>query len=262
MKAVILAGGKGARLAPYTKILPKPLMPIGDMPILEILLRQIARHGVDEAFLAVGHLAQLLWTFFQDGADFGLRLHYSLEHEPLGTAGPLDLIRDELDDTFLVLNGDILTTLDFTALVAAHHEAGSIATIATFQRQVPIDYGVLEINENNQVTDYFEKPTYRLPVSMGIYVFAPRVLEFIPPGQYLDFPDLVRRLIDAGECVSVCPFDGYWQDLGRSSDYEQAVDDFDAVKATILGSSDPYRERPVFRRTDTAPQPLAVSKPR
>jgi NDP-sugar pyrophosphorylase family protein len=262
MKAVILAGGKGARLAPYTKILPKPLMPIGDMPILEILLRQIARHGVEEAYLAVGHLAQLLWTFFQDGADFGLRLHYSLEVEPLGTAGPLDLIRDDLDETFLVLNGDILTTLDFTALVAAHHDSGSIATIATYQRQVAIDYGVLEVDADDRVTNYFEKPTYCMPVSMGIYVFAPRVLEFIPPGQYLDFPDLVRKLIAAGESVSVCPFDGYWQDLGRPSDYEQAVEEFDALKESILGNGQQCWGRTLFSGADRVDRPLVHAKPR
>lgn len=234
MKAVILAGGKGARLAPYTKILPKPLMPIGDMPILEILLRQLKRHGVDEVILTVGHLAQLLEVFFQDGERLGMKIHYSYEDQPLGTAGPLSLVSG-LDDTFLVANGDVLTTLDFAALVADHRQSGAIATIAMHQRQVKVDLGVIQCNGSNEITGYLEKPTYDFHVSMGIYVFEPRVLAYIPFNQYLDFPDLVLRLIAASERVRGYPYDGYWQDLGRPDDYEQAVDDFPTLKAHILG---------------------------
>jgi len=234
MKAVILAGGKGARLAPYTKILPKPLMPIGDMPILEILLRQLKRHGVDEVILTVGHLAQLLEVFFQDGERLGMKIHYSYEDQPLGTAGPLSLVSG-LDDTFLVANGDVLTTLDFAALVADHQQSGAIATIAMHQRQVKVDLGVIQCNGSNEITGYLEKPTYDFHVSMGIYVFEPRVLAYIPFNQYLDFPDLVLRLIAVGERVRGYPYDGYWQDLGRPDDYEQAVDDFPTLKAHILG---------------------------
>ena len=234
MKAVILAGGKGARLAPYTKILPKPLMPIGDMPILEILLRQLKRHGVDEVILTVGHLAQLLEVFFQDGERLGMKIHYSYEDQPLGTAGPLSLVSG-LDDTFLVANGDVLTTLDFAALVADHQQSGAIATIAMHQRQVKVDLGVIQCNGSNEITGYIEKPTYDFHVSMGIYVFEPRVLAYIPFNQYLDFPDLVLRLIAASERVRGYPYDGYWQDLGRPDDYEQAVDDFPTLKAHILG---------------------------
>ena len=234
MKAVILAGGKGARLAPYTKILPKPLMPIGDMPILEILLRQLKRHGVDEVILTVGHLAQLLEVFFQDGERLGMKIHYSYEDQPLGTAGPLSLVSG-LDDTFLVANGDVLTTLDFAALVADHRQSGAIATIAMNQRQVKVDLGVIQCNGSNEITGYIEKPTYDFHVSMGIYVFEPRVLAYIPFNQYLDFPDLVLRLIAASERVRGYPYDGYWQDLGRPDDYEQAVDDFPTLKAHILG---------------------------
>lgn len=234
MKAVILAGGKGARLAPYTKILPKPLMPIGDMPILEILLRQLKRHGVDEVIITVGHLAQLLEVFFQDGERLGMKIHYSYEDQPLGTAGPLSLVSG-LDDTFLVANGDVLTTLDFTALVADHQQSGAIATIAMHQRQVKVDLGVIQCNGSNEITGYLEKPTYDFHVSMGVYVFEPRVLAYIPFNQYLDFPDLVLRLIAVGEHVRGFPYDGYWQDLGRPDDYEQAVDDFPTLKAHILG---------------------------
>jgi NDP-mannose synthase len=236
MKAVILAGGKGTRLAPYTKILPKPLMPIGDMPILEILLRQMKRAGVDEAILTVGHLAQLLEAFFQDGQQLGMRICYSYEAQPLGTAGPLALV-DGLDDTFLVSNGDVLTTLDLRDLVATHKRSGAAATIATHARQVKIDLGVIRFNGGHEITGYTEKPAYDFFVSMGIYVFEPRVLSYIAKNQYLDFPDLVLRLIQKGERVIGYPFDGYWQDLGRADDYEQAVAEFEALRPLILGEA-------------------------
>ncbi|GAB4499052.1 MAG: sugar phosphate nucleotidyltransferase [Anaerolineales bacterium] len=235
MKAVILAGGKGARLAPYTKILPKPLMPIGDMPILEILLRQMKRAGVDEAILTVGHLAELLRAFFQNGERLGMKIYYSYEEKPLGTAGPLSLIQQPLDETFLVTNGDVLTTLDLADLVRWHRESGAIATIAMHARKVKVDLGVLQHTELHQITGYIEKPTYDFHVSMGVYVFEPRVLQYIPHNQYLDFPNLVLNLIAAGEKVMGYPFDGYWQDLGRPDDYEQAVDEFESLRGEILG---------------------------
>jgi NDP-mannose synthase len=234
MKAVILAGGKGTRLAPYTKILPKPLMPIGDLPILEILLRQMKRANIDEIILTVGHLAHLLQAFFQDGEQFGLRISYSYEPLPLGTAGPLSLV-EGLDDTFLVANGDVLTTLDLEALIESHRRSGATATIATHQRQIKIDLGVIQVDGDQQIIDYIEKPTYDLSVSMGIYAFEPRVLSYIPHNQYLDFPDLVLRLLHAGERVVSYPFSGYWQDLGRPDDYEQAVQDFETLRPEILG---------------------------
>lgn len=234
MKAVVLAGGKGARLAPYTKVLPKPLMPIGDMPILEILLRQMKRAGVDEAILTVGHLAGLLRAFFQDGKRLGLKIRYSYEDQPLGTAGPLSLVTG-LDSTFLVTNGDVLTSLDLRALVEAHKQSGAVATIATHQRKVNVDLGVIEFDGSDRITGYIEKPTYEFQVSMGIYVFEPKVLNYIPHNQYLDFPDLVLRLIQNNEIVFGYPFSGYWQDLGRPDDYEQAVQEFEALRPLILG---------------------------
>ena len=238
MKAVILAGGKGTRLRPYTTILPKPLMPIGDMPILEILLRQMKRAGVDEAVLTVGHLAELLRLFFQDGERLGLRIRYSYEDAPLGTAGPLALV-DGLDKTFLVANGDVLTTLPLANLLGHHRLSGAAATIAMHRRQVHIDLGVIQQDEAGRVTGYIEKPTYDFMVSMGIYVFEPRVLGYIPRDAYLDFPDLVKRLIAAGEVVSGYSFDGYWQDLGRPDDYERAIEDFDRMKAEFLPPTAP-----------------------
>jgi NDP-mannose synthase len=235
MKAVILAGGKGTRLAPYTKVLPKPLMPIGeDMPILEVLLRQLKRAGIDDVTLAVGHSAGLLCAFFQDGSRLGLRIGYSFENQPLGTAGPLSLL-EGLDDTFLVTNGDVLTTLPLPALMECHRWRGAVATIASSVKKVKIDLGVIGVDGDNLINRYIEKPTYEFLVSMGIYVFEPKVLSYIGRGERLDFPDLVLRLIAAGERVLSYPYEGYWMDLGRVEDYEQAVRDFEGLKSEFLG---------------------------
>lgn len=234
MKAVVLAGGKGTRLAPYTKILPKPLLPIGDMPILEILMRQMKRAGVDEIILTVGHLAELLRAFFQDGDRLGLKIRYSYEDQPLGTAGPLALI-DGLDEAFLAMNGDILTTLDLRTLINYHRDSHATATIAMHERQVRIDLGVIERDHSNVITGYIEKPSFDFHVSMGIYVFDPRVLQYIQRNMYLDFPDLIHRLIREKERVMGYPFEGYWQDLGRPDDYEQAVQEFETLRPQILG---------------------------
>jgi NDP-sugar pyrophosphorylase family protein len=233
MKAVILAGGKGSRLAPYTKVIPKPLMPIGDMPIMEVLLHQIKRAGVDEVIISVGHMSGLLRAFFQEGERFGTSIRYSYEQTPLGTAGPLALV-DGLDDTFLVMNGDVLTTLDFSELLKFHRESKALVTIAMYNRQVKIDLGVLKINDDHQITGYIEKPTYDFQVSMGVYVFEPSVLKYIPFQQHYDFPTLIMRLLEVGERVVGYPFSGYWQDLGRPDDYEQAILDFETMRAQFL----------------------------
>jgi NDP-sugar pyrophosphorylase family protein len=229
MKAIILAGGKGTRLAPYTKILPKPLMPIGDMPILEVLLRQIKCAGIDQVVITVGHLAGLLRAFFQDGSKLGMRITYSLEDKPLGTSGPLSLVTG-LDQTFLVTNGDVLTTLNMRDLIRFHAKQKATATIAVHCRKVDIDFGVVQCDEDNRMIGYLEKPSIEYMVSMGIYVFEPKVLSYIPRGQYLDLPDLVRKMIAAGEKVVSYPYKGYWQDLGRPDDYERATRDFDSMQ--------------------------------
>lgn len=208
-------------------------MPIGDMPILEILLRQMKRAGVDNAILTVGHLAEFLRLFFQDGQRLGMKIDYSYEEQPLGTAGPLTLLSG-LDETFLVSNGDVLTTLNLRSLVEYHKQQGAAATIAMHQRQVKVDLGVLELDDQNVINGYIEKPTYEFMVSMGIYVFEPHVLQYIPHGEFYDFPDLVKRLISVGERVVGYPFSGYWQDLGREDDYEQAVLDFDRMRDEFL----------------------------
>ena len=233
MKAIVLAGGKGTRLAPYTKILPKPLMPIGETPILEVILRQMKLAGVDHVILTVGHLSSLLRTFFQDGSQWGIKIEYSYEEHPLGTAGPIALI-DGLEETFFVTNGDVLTTLRFADLLRFHQENGATATIAVHQREVKIDLGVIQWDGKPEINGYIEKPTYDYCVSMGIYIFEPRVLNYIPKGQRLDFPDLVKKLIAAGEKVVGYEFSGYWQDLGRPDDYEQAAQDFERMRTEFL----------------------------
>jgi NDP-sugar pyrophosphorylase family protein len=233
MKAVVLAGGKGTRLQPYTTILPKPLMPIGDMPILEVLLRQMKRAGINHVVLTVGHLASLLRAYFGNGEQWDLDITYSQEQKPLGTAGPIALVKG-LEKTFLVTNGDVLTTLDIKKLIAFHKDKGGIATIAAHRRQVQIDLGVIQWNGDNQISGYLEKPKTDYTVSMGVYVFEPRVLDYIKVGEYLDFPDLILKLIADGEKVSGYVFDGYWMDLGRPDDYAQANQDFYNMKEQFL----------------------------
>jgi NDP-sugar pyrophosphorylase family protein len=233
MRAVVLAGGKGTRLAPYTTILPKPLMPIDDMPILEVMLRQMKHAGINHVVLTVGHLASLLRAYFGDGTQWNLDITYSYEQVPLGTAGPIALVPG-LVKTFLVTNGDVLTTLDIKKLLAFHKQKGGIATIAAHRRQVKIDLGVIQCDGDERVSGYIEKPTTDYTVSMGVYVFEPRILEYIPVGQYLDFPELILKLIDHGERVNGYIFDGYWMDLGRQDDYEQANQDFCNMKKQFL----------------------------
>jgi NDP-sugar pyrophosphorylase family protein len=233
MKAVVLAGGKGTRLAPYTRIIPKPMMPVGDKAILEVLLYQMRRAGITDVTLTVGHLAGLMRAFFQDGSHLGMNIRYALEEEPLGTAGPLAML-DDLDETFLVTNGDVLTTLDLVDLLRFHREQGGIATIAAHQRQVHIDLGVIYAGQDHEIVSYTEKPTRTYLVSMGIYVFEPRVIQYVPRGEYFDFPDLVKRMLEMGEKVVAYPFEGYWQDLGRPDDYEQASQDFAEMRSQFL----------------------------
>jgi NDP-sugar pyrophosphorylase family protein len=234
MQAVVLAGGKGTRLAPYTNILPKPLMPIGNMPILEVLLRQMKAAGFDEVTLTVGHLAELLEAFFRDGSRFGICIRYSIEDSPLGTAGPLALVGG-LEDTFLVCNGDVLTMLDIREVLKFHQEQGGIATIAMHRRQVKVNLGVIQMGVGNEIIGYVEKPSMDYMVSMGIYMFEPRILKYIEPNHYLDFPDLILRVLAAKEKVYGYQFDGYWQDLGNPEDYQQAQQDFAEMQPQFLG---------------------------
>jgi NDP-sugar pyrophosphorylase family protein len=225
--AVILAGGKGARLAPFTSILPKPLMPIGDKAILEIVIDQLAAQRFREVTLCVGHLAHLIRSVLSDRIDDKIAIRYVHEERALGTAGPLRTIPG-LERTFIAMNGDVLTTLDYRQLLQAHRESGNVLTIATTPRRTRMDYGVLHLDGSvhpnvHRVTAYEEKPESVSMVSMGVYAVEPRVLEFIPENSYFDFPHLVQGLIDAGEPVGSYVYDGEWYDIGRHDDYELAA---------------------------------------
>jgi NDP-sugar pyrophosphorylase family protein len=232
-RAVILAGGRGTRLAPYTSILPKPLMPIGDRAILEIVIDQLGEHGFRDVVLSVGHLAHLIRAVFDHEGPVRLangsrpRISYVHEERALGTAGPLRLVSG-LDRTFLVMNGDVLTTLDYSDLLRRHQESEKVLTIATKRRSIEVDYGVLRLEDGSKslarVTGYQEKPEYVSTVSMGVYVLEPKAIEFIPPDRPFDFPELVHALLDAGEPVGAYPYDGLWFDIGRRDDYERALE--------------------------------------
>ena len=236
-RAVVLAGGKGTRLRPYTTVLPKPLMPVGDRPILDIVVRQLKAAGFERITIATGYLAELIEVFFRDGEAYGIPIDYFREEEPLGTVGALAKIEGLGDDDFLVMNGDVLTDLDYAALMEDHTASGAAATIATTTRDVRIELGVLvfgDSDDRSRLTGYLEKPKVRYEASMGIYCFAPRVLAHIENGQPLDFPDLVTRLVDAGETVRARRSDDYWLDIGRHDDYEAAQDEFQQIRSKLL----------------------------
>lgn len=233
MKAVILAGGKGTRLAPYTTILPKPLMPVGDMPILEIVIRRLVYYGFDNITLAVGHLSELIEAFFGDGSRFGAKLVYSREDAPLSTAGPISIIAD-LTETFLVMNGDLLTDIDFDKMLEFHRSKGAKATMAVYEKTIDIDLGVIEIDGKFSVGNYIEKPQYKYLVSTGIYLFEPSVLKYLPYGKKKDLPELVMEMLRNKENVLAFPFSGYWLDIGRHDDYKVANIEFQARPELFL----------------------------
>ena len=233
---MILAGGLGTRLRPYTTVLPKPLMPIGDRPILDIVIRQLAAAGFEQVTIATGYLAELIEAFFGDGSRHGVPIDYFREDEPLGTVGALSLI-EGLDEDFLVMNGDILTDLDYRALLDRHCEGGQAATIAARLRDVQVSLGVMlfdAADDPTRVTGYVEKPSYSYEVSMGVYCFAPRVRDFISRGERIDFPDLVLRLVAAGETVRAWRSDDQWFDIGRHDDYEAAQDAFERLRPRLI----------------------------
>jgi NDP-mannose synthase len=239
-RAIIMAGGEGARLRPYTTVLPKPLMPIGDRPVLDIVIRQLRRAKFERVTIATGYLAELIEAFFRDGKVYDVPIDYFREREPLGTVGALALIED-LDEPFLVMNGDVLTDMDYTALFEHHVASGAAVTVAATRRHVNISLGVMEFGNPatpERLTHYIEKPTLSYEVSMGVYCFAPRVLDHIEPNVRLDFPDLILRLLALGERVNAWRPDVYWLDLGRHDDYEQAMQDFESVRHRLLPGED------------------------
>lgn len=233
-RAVILAGGKGSRLRPYTVVLPKPLMPIGEFPILEVIVRQLVRHGFDHVTMAVNHQAEIIKAFFRDGERWDIRIDYSLEDKPLSTMAPLRLI-DDLPENFLVMNGDILTDLRFADFFDEHTNNRNIFTVSANVRKQKIDYGVLEIDANNHLIGFREKPSTKYLVSMGVYMASRAILDFIPDGRSYGFDNLMLDLMAAGRPASVRKFEGYWLDIGRPDDYVQAIEEFEQMRQRFLG---------------------------
>lgn len=232
-EAVILAGGRGTRLRPYTVVLPKPLVPLGDMPILEVIIRQLASHGFSKVTLAVNHQAEIIKAFFHDGAKWDIRIEYSNEDMPLGTMGPLRNI-DSLPENFLVMNGDILTDLDYASFYDNHVSKKKIFTISSYLREQMVDYGVLIPNESRVLKEFIEKPRYTYEVSMGVYMMSREALGYIPRNSEYGFDKLMLDLIAAQRPASVERFDGYWLDIGRPDDYARAIDEFDKLREKFI----------------------------
>lgn len=233
-RAIILAGGLGTRLRPYTVVLPKPLMPIGDYPILEVIIRQLVRHGFEHVTLAVNHQAELFRAFFGDGSRWGVKIDYSLEDKPLSTMGPLRLIKT-LPSHFLVMNGDVLTDLDFSGFYDSHVKRNNIFSISSFCRSHTIDYGVLEVNSERVLTGFIEKPQRQFEVSMGIYMMSRDALQYIPENEPYGFDHLMHDILaSAGKVVSVLEHKGVWLDIGRPDDYQEAIDCFAELKQKII----------------------------
>ena len=241
MQAVLLAGGKGTRLRPYTHVLPKPLMPLGlddPMPIIEVVLRQLSRFGFREVTIITGYLTELIEAFCGDGKKFGTRIRYRREVSPLGTAGGLTLV-DRPTEPVLVINGDILTTLDYGEMYAFHLRRGASATIASYPREVKIDFGVLHFGDDPYVlTGYEEKPEYSFQVSMGVYILDPTAWDFLTPGHALPMPELLESMRLNSQSVHCYRQECYWLDIGRHDDYELANEVFESRRTAFLGHSE------------------------
>ena len=235
--AVILAGGKGTRLRPYTTSIPKPLVPIGDeTAILEIVLRQLARDGFERITIAIGHLGELIRAYVGTGEQWGLHVDYATEPKPLYTMGPVVSILDRLPERFLVLNGDILTDLSYSKLLEAHEASDAPITIATYRRQLDVDFGVLTV-QGGKVVGFVEKPKLNYEVSMGVYAVSRSTLATYPAGEALGFDRLVLDLLAAGRNPASYLFEGYWLDIGRPEDYDRANAEFAALRSVLLPGS-------------------------
>ncbi len=229
MKAVILAGGRGTRLKPYTTVIPKPLVPIGEKTIIEILMKRLRKSGVDEVYICINHFAELIMAFLGNGSKFGLIINYIKEEQPLGTVAPVKLIHD-LPENFLVMNGDLLTDLDFRVLFNQHVNSQALLTVSTFKRSTQIDFGVMEVNQSGKATGFREKPVYDFNVSMGVYAMDRKVLEIVPDNMPFGFDNLMLTMLEQKKEISIFPFSGYWLDIGRPGDYEQANNDYEKFK--------------------------------
>jgi len=233
MQAVILAGGRGSRLKPYTMVFPKPMVPVGDRPIIDILIRQLKRDGFRDLIVSTGHLAELVESYCGNGSRWGVKISYFREEKPLGTAGCLPFIKG-LEKDFLVINGDVLTTLDYGGIFEKHLKLGGIATIGVSRRKLMIDFGVVKMSEKNELADYIEKPTYNFLVSMGINMLSRKCTKYIQKGEHIDMPDLLMRIKKRGEKIFCYPTNCYWLDIGRVDDYELAQSEFEKKKSRFL----------------------------
>lgn len=231
-----MAGGRGSRLAPYTTVLPKPLMPIGDRPILEVIMTQLVRAGVERIDISVGHLGSLIESWVAQLANYPAQISLLYEDEPLGTAGALGGLQD-VKEPFLAMNGDILTDLDFGELLRAHADSGALATVAIKERAINIEYGIVHPTPDGMLDRLEEKPTLQYMVSMGVYAFDPEVIEHVAEGEHIDFPDLLLRIKDHDHGVRTYPYDGYWRDIGNHDEYEAAIEVFAAHPEKFLGGT-------------------------
>lgn len=224
VQALLLAGGLGTRLLPYTTVLPKPLVPVGDAPVMETLLRQLASHGIVDITVSVGHLAALIETYFGDGRRFGVTITYQHEAEPLGTAGPLrqQLSGRDSDDAILVVNGDLLTDMDFSSFVNEYRRRRPAIQVGTVRREERVELGVLSIDDDGQVRAYDEKPTHVYHASMGVYLVSAGASAWLPSAGRFDMPDLILAALAAGERVTAWRHEGVWLDIGRPDDHRRA----------------------------------------
>ncbi len=226
--AVILAGGRGTRLRPYTIAMPKPLVPVGDKPILEIIIIGLVKQGFEKVIITVNHQADIIMAYFGDGSKWGISIEYSLEKEPLGTMGPLKLLKN-LPENFLVMNGDVLTDMDYSVFLEEHIRSEKIFTIASYKRIQKIDYGVLEV-KNSTLAGFREKPETQFVVSMGVYAVSKEIMHYIPDNQFFGFDMLMLALLNEDMEIRVHEHEGYWLDIGRPEDYQQAVEDIESGK--------------------------------
>jgi NDP-mannose synthase len=233
--AVVLAGGRGSRLKPYTHVLPKPLIPVCDVPILEVVVQQLRQHGFDRLILAVNHHEGLIRSYFGDGSALGVDISYSKEDRPLGTVGPLHLIADRLPEKFLVMNGDLLTDLDYAGMLDAHAASGCVLTVGLHRRTVRLGDGVIDTNDHGFVTGFREKPRIDFSVSMGVYAMCKSVLEHIPQRASFGMDDLILSRLDAGQPVNTYRHEGEWYDIGSPEDLERANSAFAERRVRFLG---------------------------
>ena len=235
MKAVIQAGGQGTRLRPYTLILPKPLMPVGELPVIEMLLKWLRRSGVDKVCITLGHLGHLIRALCGDGRNWGMQICYCQEPEPLGTVGALNLLCEHINEPFLMLNGDLITDLDLRAFMDFHRQHDGLVTVGVTRKDIKVDLGVIELGDGNRIAKFLEKPTQNFTVSMGIYCMDPEVVELIPQGVPFGFDDLMLAMLDNQLPIYVYEHQGIWMDIGRHEDFKRAQDMVKEECAGILG---------------------------